>query len=207
MTEVVIPRQERGAVRPKIIRVVLVVFLATVMVFWPVAVFYSRIQFDIASFVTEWLKIAFTSVILILIVEVGLERNRAASRQSMFAVTFATEIVEPLTLALDIIGSVSPEAGRPSAGDTAFIMAKTERSLRRAKNALSALPPSVTGPALTIALTHLRAEFDSYDWQSALSELGEVVEWHPAQLAELERLKKHARTLFDAVTSKNLQTE
>jgi hypothetical protein len=166
-----------------------------IVVFWPVWYYRSELRFDSAIFTTEWLKIAFSSVILFLIVELFLDRNRAAAARSTFQSVFAREIAQPLSEAGSLVSNAQ-EAAIPGSDYAATdLCAGLEGAYQRLSVALLHLPLLSTEPTVLVHLSRLVHLFGEYNWLTAVREFEQITTWRPANIAELARLGAHINNM------------
>jgi hypothetical protein len=186
---------------PRLLRRCIVGILLSVAtlagLFWPVVAYRHSIQFDRAVFTTEWLKIAFSSVILFGIVEVLLDRNRTVARRAALHAVFANQVLQPLRSAAALATSTLPTLSIGAPHDISDVLHRLSRYYERITLATAQLGVAATDPVLAAGLLSLGQALAGYDWSDALRELAETSNWRHANVTEFDRLTRHLNALHE----------
>lgn len=170
------------------------------MSFWPVALYWRRIEFDPALFTTEWLKIVFGGVIVFAIVEVLLDRNRDLTARLTQHTLFASEVLAPLKSAAARVSETLFATTSHETYDANSSMAGVGAAYERVAAALSHLLATALDVAHAAQISDLSNAFNEYDWRTAIRELRGVNEWREANIAELQRLAEHVALISAKAT-------
>jgi hypothetical protein len=163
-----------------------------IAIFWPCAVFFTRVVFDAAHFIEIWLQMAVTTLVVVFLVDFA--QQRRGEREVALAVSnvVRSHIMPALDDAANTLERSLSEGNEPSRNDDVRLAA---RRLEPLTEAFRLLTDMTHDPARRMSLQAFLADFAISRWTTELNEIADDIAWSGDDRRELLAICDDIRSL------------